>query len=121
MEDTVYQHELASVEATFVQLQETLGMDLRKELLDAYFATQDECLLKLDLALPDQSAQAVIEAAHKLKGAAAQLGAFAMADHCKCMEQGARSGRLDQAAEHLQPIRALASQLASDLKAPGFK
>ncbi|KAF0814239.1 hypothetical protein IGB42_01138 [Andreprevotia sp. IGB-42] len=111
-----HQDEIASIEATFVALEQTLGMDLRGELLHAYFATQEECLIALDAALHNGEAQLAIEAAHKLKGAAAQLGALQLSASCNLLEQEARAGRLAGFAPHWQRMHALATQLGIALK-----
>ncbi|SMC28904.1 Hpt domain-containing protein [Andreprevotia lacus DSM 23236] len=108
--------ELASIEATFVQLQQLLGMDMRGELLEAYFVTQDECLKRLAQALYAANSNEAVEAAHKLKGAAAQLGAAHMSVLCSQVEQHARAGRLDEVRRQWPPMSELAGQLGQALK-----
>jgi len=111
-----YRDELATIEATFVELEQNIGLDLRHELLSVYFVTQDECLREIGHAIHQGQAAPIVVAAHKLKGAAAQLGAKQMSATCARLEQVARSGSLEGVEQDWQHLADLGVQLGDALR-----
>jgi HPt (histidine-containing phosphotransfer) domain-containing protein len=86
------EQEVRDIEAMFAELSQNVGMDLRDELLALFFPTLDECLVGLANSLASDDVPTTISFAHKLKGAAAQLGATQIASHSKAIEVAAKTG-----------------------------
>ncbi|MFC7419390.1 PAS domain-containing protein [Iodobacter arcticus] len=89
--------EMASINHTFEDLKTMLGMDMTDELIQLFLPTLDECLANLGAVIESGDGDAVVNCAHKLKGAAAQLGAQSLADLCKKVEQTGREKELNEA------------------------
>jgi PAS domain S-box-containing protein len=111
--------EIAQIQTTFAELKETLGMDMREELLTLFYPTLDECLSGMESALLIGDADALYKHAHKLKGCSGQLGARHLAEQSKQIEQYGKEGRLDLIREPLPALRQFADQLAAQLKKAG--
>jgi CheY-like chemotaxis protein len=108
--------EMARIQTAFAQLRETLGMDMRDELLTLFYPTLDECLCGMEDALTAGHADAVYKHAHKLKGCAGQLGATHLAEQARAIEQLGREAQLTPIRDLLPPLRAFAQALADQLK-----
>ncbi|UXY13933.1 Hpt domain-containing protein [Chitiniphilus purpureus] len=108
--------ELASVERALTEVRMQIGMDLRAELLGAFLPLLQETMQRLPVALAAGEAEQAVRYAHKLKGAALQLGAGQLADGCRQIEAAARGGLLDTAAAALPRVLQLGHGLLSRLK-----
>lgn len=89
--------EMSSIYQTFEDLKKMLGMDMTDELIQLFLPTLDECLTNLGPLIEAGEGEPVVVCAHKLKGAAAQMGALALADLCKKVEQTGRDNQLADA------------------------
>lgn len=107
--------DLASIDFAFADLQKTLGLDMREELLALYFPTQIECLAALEKAVTEKQSGLLQTFAHKLKGASIQLGAKALAERCLSLERAGREGRMNDAEAELPILKALAQAIAERL------
>lgn len=110
--------------STVEQLREMAGGDasILGELLTLFESDANRLLQDLASALAAGNAPAVREAAHAIKGGAANLGAKPLADLCYQVEQKGRGGNLDGAAELAERIReqyALTCQALRDEIAKG--
>jgi len=108
--------EMARIQTAFAQLRETLGMDMRDELLTLFYPTLDECLCGMEEALVGGQADALYKHAHKLKGCAGQLGATHLAEQARAIEQLGREAQLMPIRDLLPPLRTFAQALADQLK-----
>ncbi|MGL4603577.1 MAG: PAS domain-containing protein, partial [Iodobacter sp.] len=94
--------EMSSIYQTFEDLKKMLGMDMTDELIQLFLPTLDECLSNLGPLIEAGEGEPVVVCAHKLKGAAAQMGALALADLCKKVELAGRDNQL----AHARPLHA---------------
>ncbi|WP_165928599.1 PAS domain-containing protein [Iodobacter fluviatilis] len=108
--------EMASINHTFEDLKTMLGMDMTDELIQLFLPTLDECLANLGPVIESGDGDAVVSCAHKLKGAAAQLGAQSLADLCKKVEQTGREKALDDAWPYHAKILTLGSAVGQRLR-----
>jgi PAS domain S-box-containing protein len=82
------------------------GDEFLAEVIDAFLADAPELLATLRRSLDDGSTEELRRAAHTLKSNGATLGAEGFADRCRTLEQRAKSGELDGAAELVDRIEA---------------
>ncbi len=108
--------EMTSINQTFEDLKKMLGMDMTDELIQLFLPTLDECLANLGAVIESGDGDAVVSCAHKLKGAAAQLGAQSLADLCKKVEQTGREKVLDEAWPYHAKIMSLGSAVGQRLR-----
>jgi PAS domain S-box-containing protein len=116
IEATDVENEVASIYQTFEDLKKMLGMDMTDELIQLFLPTLDECLANLGPVIESGSGDAVVTCAHKLKGAAAQMGAQSLADLCKKVEQTGRDKKLEEAWPFHAKIVALGSAVGQRLR-----
>lgn len=109
------QANLVSIQEAFDELRQNLGLDMRDELLGLYFPTQNECLEQLESALEIKDFTQAHIAAHKLKGAAAQLGAKGLAAQCLALERTCRENDAVSAQAHFSVLREQAEGLRQAL------
>ncbi len=89
---------------------------LMARLREAFERTASRQRAELLAAAPSaQAAPAVQRAAHTLQAAAAQLGAGALADHCRKLELSAREGRPLSLPEDLQQLDRLLQDAQAEL------
>ena len=74
---------------------------LQKRLLQAFVEATEEDLRTLKVALDEQDGDRLAEIAHRLKGAAANVGATFMSDHSADLEQAAKTQKFEQVASEL--------------------
>jgi signal transduction histidine kinase/DNA-binding response OmpR family regulator len=88
------------------QLQEmrTIAGDTFEYLMEQFYASTLTGLAAMNSALANGDAQELRRAAHKLKGAAATLGAKTIAQRCTALEIIGKEQRLDAAAEHIRVL-----------------
>jgi len=82
------------------------GDDFLREVIDAFLGDAPELLATLRRSLDEQRAEELRRAAHTLKSNGATLGADGFAELCRTLEQRAKSGELDGAAELVDRIEA---------------
>jgi HPt (histidine-containing phosphotransfer) domain-containing protein len=87
------------------------------ELLDAYFSDSRALLAAMARALDDGSAADLGRAAHSLKSNSANVGAQRLAALCRALEEQARVGALEDAAERLEQIEVAYEAAESALRA----
>ncbi len=114
--DLALQLELKDITQMFVELAQAVGMDMKDELLALFFPTLDECIEGLQQAIPDGDITNVISFAHKLKGAAGQLGAARIAACSKAIEMAAKNNDLGAAKTEFVSLQALALKVGEQLR-----
>ncbi|MGC9503695.1 response regulator [Baaleninema sp.] len=87
-------------------------VSLQHRLLDAFVRSTQTDLEEFDRALQEGDRQMVIEKAHRLKGAAANVGAQGMSDGAAALEQLARHDKLK---DNLDRVGAIVDSLTADL------
>ncbi len=103
------------------QLRQLAGedSDFESELLNIFLQDARDSLQKLESAIASQSAQAVEEVAHSLRGASANVGASALSAVALELEQTAHRGDITSALELLKQLkrhcRGIQSQFASHI------
>jgi PAS domain S-box-containing protein len=80
------------------------GADFLGEVIDAFLADAPELIATLRRSLDEQATEELRRAAHTLKSNGATLGAAEFAELCRELEQRAKSGELDGAAELVDRI-----------------
>jgi CheY-like chemotaxis protein len=80
------------------------GDDFLGEVIDAFLADAPGLLATLRRSLDDGSTEELRRAAHTLKSNGATLGAEGFAELCRTLEQRAKAGELDDAAELVDRI-----------------
>jgi HPt (histidine-containing phosphotransfer) domain-containing protein len=80
------------------------GDDFLGEVIDAFLADAPELLATLRRTLDESRAEELRRAAHTLKSNGATLGAEEFAELCRALEQRAKTGELDGAAELVDRI-----------------
>lgn len=89
--------------AVLVTLQDIME-DEYPVLLDTFIADSDERLRLLQGAEQTQDAQAMRHAAHSFKGSCSNMGAKALAESCRELEELARRGDLAGSAELIERV-----------------
>jgi PAS domain S-box-containing protein len=91
-------------DAALANLRELGGDEFLAEVIDAFLADAPGLVATLRRSLDDGSAEELRRAAHTLKSNGATLGAATFAEQCRDLEQLAKSGELDGAAELVDRI-----------------
>jgi two-component system sensor histidine kinase/response regulator len=99
------------------QLAEAAGGEVLDELAELFAADTPQRLATLRQAAADGDADALAEAAHSLRGSAANLGATAMVRLCQQLERQANSGDLHAAEELVARLEALSPRVAQAVAA----
>ncbi|MGL6041861.1 MAG: Hpt domain-containing protein, partial [Deefgea sp.] len=100
----------------FTELTQAVGMDMKDELLALFFPTLDECIEGLQQSIPAGDTTNIISFAHKLKGAAGQLGATRLAGYSKSIEMAAKGNDLALAQSELVALLVLAQKISEQLR-----
>ena len=87
-----------------VDLDPIEGLALVRDLVGIFFTEAPGRLDRIRCGLADGDADAVMRAAHAMRGAASQLGAVELADACARMERQARTRALTGLAAELDTI-----------------
>ena len=89
------------------QLAENLGLEEEEylELIGLFIETGMSDLNKLQSAIREGSAEKAVSAAHSIKGAAGNLGLMELYEAAKEIEDKARDGQLERAAEAAQALK----------------
>jgi len=85
-------------------LQQTGTSDLVQRVIEAYFSSSAELATQLAASIDAADVDGVRSSAHALKSSSANVGATALAEMCKELENAARQGDLDSAPERGQRI-----------------
>ena len=103
---------------TLEALFESVGRDpeFLAELIDTYVADAPVQVRSLQVALAAGDVEALIRPAHTLKSSSASLGALGLAEQCRQLEQAARGGFLDGAADAVEAIAAEVDRVATALE-----
>ncbi|WP_373975582.1 Hpt domain-containing protein [Chitinibacter sp. SCUT-21] len=105
---TAVEQELVDIEAMFNELKNAVGMDMRDELLALFYPTLDECLAGLESVIPANDKEQIISLAHKLKGAAGQLGATQIAQMSKNIELSAKKDEFVSIPDYFSELKVIA-------------
>ncbi|MCD6569677.1 MAG: Hpt domain-containing protein [Deltaproteobacteria bacterium] len=91
----------------FTELAQKIGLedDEFLELVELFMETCASDISRLQVAIDQGDTQQVVEAAHSIKGASANLGFMEISSVAKEMEQNARDDSLDGAAEAVETIK----------------
>jgi HPt (histidine-containing phosphotransfer) domain-containing protein len=103
----------------FAALRELTGDDpvFLAELIDAYLADAPEQLTAARAAVDAADVEALVRPAHTLKGNSANVGAMALAEQCRALEELGRSGSLDGAGAGLDEAAAEYERVREELLA----
>jgi two-component system sensor histidine kinase TorS len=110
------QQELHDIERMFAELTQAVGMDMQDELLALFFPTQDECLNGLAQAISENNVEQIVGFAHKLKGAAGQLGGTRMATHCKRIEMAVKLKDMPTVMTEFAALQILGQKISEQLR-----
>ena len=105
--------------AIWADLLESMGgdADFVAELLEAYFDDAPWLVAAMQDALSAGNADDLRRAAHSLKSTSASFGALHLSEKCKELEDLARAGALEEAAERIGQITAEYNEARAALKA----
>lgn len=94
--------------ATFDRLVEMTGgeLDFVDELVDTYIEDGRSQVDGLRAALDRGDTEALVRAAHSLKSSSVNVGALALGDRCRALEEAARGGPVSDAGEQVASIAA---------------
>ena len=100
-----------------------MGEDEFLELVELFLDASVSDLEKLKNAVNRREMKEIVESAHSIKGAAANLGMKELSETAKRIEMNAREDRLDGAASALRMIRESLDRIAQSLdeQNPKFK
>lgn len=87
------------------ELDESGGAILLHELLEAFLGTADRDCAQVESAIALSDASTLIQAAHGLRASTGNLGALALSDCYRKLEQFGREGRIGDAREQLGRVR----------------
>jgi two-component system, sensor histidine kinase and response regulator len=87
------------------ELREPGQPDPLKELVDLFLKDAKPRIEKMQAAIHEKDAAALVSAAHTLKGSASNLGARGLAGLCANLEKAGKSGDLSEAANILLDVR----------------
>lgn len=93
---------------TFDRLVEMTGgeLDFVDELVDTYIEDGRSQVASLRAALERGDSEAVVRSAHSLKSSSLNVGALALGDRCRMLEEAARGGPVDDATDQAAAIAA---------------
>jgi HPt (histidine-containing phosphotransfer) domain-containing protein len=111
------EQELADIETMFNELTNAVGMDMRDELLALFYPTLDECLAGLESVVGSTDRDQIVSFAHKLKGAAGQLGATKIGLTSKNIEQAAKKDEFASIPALFAELKILCSAVRTKLAA----
>lgn len=95
-------------QATFDRLVEMTGgeLDFVDELVDTFIDDGRSQVDGLRAALERGDTKAIVRAAHSLKSSSINVGALALGDRCRALEEAGRGGPVDEAGEEVASIAA---------------
>jgi HPt (histidine-containing phosphotransfer) domain-containing protein len=86
--------------------------DIVKEVLVDFIKPSIEIAAAIKSAYTADSAEAVQQAAHKLKSAARSVGANDLADLCQLLETAGKAGDIDQIGKHIADVDRVMNDVA---------
>jgi PAS domain S-box-containing protein len=110
-----FQQDLKDMHQMFADLERSVGIDLKVELLPKFAISIDECLTGLQQALNDHDLPNANRCAHKLKGASGQLGANHLAELCKAIEIAGQNNDLDNVKAEAAKLFVLGNMMKNHL------
>ncbi|MDZ7858095.1 response regulator [Sphaerotilus sp.] len=87
------------------ELDESGGMDLAREIFEAFLESAEPAMVRIEAALADGDLGVLGQAAHAMKSSAANVGALALSAGHRELERCAREARLSDAQRLLAPVR----------------
>ena len=87
------------------ELDETGGLDLAREIFEAFLESAEPAMARIEAALADGDLGVLGQAAHAMKSSAANVGALALSAGHRELERCAREARLADAQRLLAPVR----------------
>lgn len=95
-------------QSAFDRLVEMTGgeLDFVDELVDTYVADGRSQVDSLRAAMERGDIEAVVRAAHSLKSSSVNVGALALGERCRTLEEAARGGPVEDAAAQVNSIAA---------------
>ena len=95
-------------QATFDRLVEMTGgeLDFVDELVDTYIEDGRNQVEGLRAALERGDTEALVRAAHSLKSSSVNVGALALGDRCRALEEAGRGGPVSDGIEQVATIAA---------------
>ena len=92
--------------ATFAGLLEMTGGDMEfvDELVDTYIADGESQVAALQVAVADASVDGLIRPAHSLKSSSLNVGALALGELARGLEEAARAGGVPDAGDRVEAI-----------------
>lgn len=104
-------------QAAFDRLVEMTGgeLDFVDELVDTYIEDGRSQVDGLQAALERGDTEALVRAAHSLKSSSINVGALALGDRCRTLEESARGGSVSGASEQVASIAADFDEVARAL------
>lgn len=94
--------------------------DFARELFEEYQQRVLELLQSIKSSLSAGQSEEIRKAAHELKGSSLTLGAMAMAQISRTVEDGCRSGQVQQLPEWVTTMEQQAEALFAHLKQVGY-
>ena len=106
-----------ALDATAIaELRDQLGDEVLAKVLDAYLDELPRYLGELRSGLANGDVQAVVRAAHSLKGASRLVGGTAFADACQAVEAAAGGEGLDGLGPQVTEIERMAAAVGSAVR-----
>ncbi|MCG8371074.1 MAG: response regulator [Proteobacteria bacterium] len=99
------------------ELQQPGGPDILEKLVRMYMESTPGLLNEMRAAVADEDAEALSRAAHSLKSSSANLGANAVAELCRTLEEKARNSELDGSDELMAEVVGAAGRAEAELAA----
>ncbi|WP_310460735.1 response regulator [Sphaerotilus sp.] len=90
---------------TLRELDESGSLDLAREIFEAFLASAEPAMVRIEAALADGDLRVLGQVAHALKSSAANVGALALSAGHRELEQCARDERLADAQNLITPVR----------------
>jgi CheY-like chemotaxis protein/HPt (histidine-containing phosphotransfer) domain-containing protein/anti-sigma regulatory factor (Ser/Thr protein kinase) len=90
---------------TLRELDESGSLDLAREIFEAFLASAEPAMVRIEAALADGDLRVLGQVAHGLKSSAANVGALALSAGHRELEQCAREERLADAQNLITPVR----------------
>jgi len=103
--------------ATLDQLRATMGSDFLAEVIDAFLSDTPQLIGDLHQSLAGGNTEVLQRAAHSLRSNSATFGAMTLSALCKELEEQARAGTLDGAAERVGRVEPEYEQVRVALEA----
>ena len=91
--------------------------DILNELIEIYLKESDKLIQALSLSVENNDADGMTRSAHSLKSSSGNMGAMALSDLCKDMEENGRRQMIEHTADEYHQLFAEYQRVQSALKA----